>query len=285
MMNENNAILSPVLWLTLKTDFFETLRSRWYQIYLLSFVLIIGLFFQMGLSDSQIMGFMGLSRLLLTFIQVNIIILPIFVLVTTVRTLVSDRETGVWEYVLSLPISLRDYYWGKAWGRLFAMLLPLLMMIILVSLWGLASGASVPITKIAYMLLLLSSNVACFLGIALLISVVASTQEMAIGIAFSVWLMAEAFIDILLLGLLSREQVSASWIIGVALLNPLQGFRMAGIALFDPDLSSLGAVAYKITDSIGRNGLMAWAIIWPVVFGTLCAWIGFRAWQRRDLVG
>jgi hypothetical protein len=55
------------------------------------------LLFLFGITESRIMGFTGLSRLLVTYIQLSMAILPVFVLVTTVRSVAGDREAGVFE--------------------------------------------------------------------------------------------------------------------------------------------------------------------------------------------
>ncbi len=78
----------------------------------------MGLFFLSGVTDSVVMGFSGLSRLLLVFIQITIVILPIFILITTVKSISADRESNILEYMLSFPISLKEYYWGKFLGQI-----------------------------------------------------------------------------------------------------------------------------------------------------------------------
>ena len=67
-------------------------------------------------TESRVLGFIGLSRLLVTYIQLTMAILPIFVLITTVRSVAGDREAGVYEYLLSLPVSLAAWFWGKILG-------------------------------------------------------------------------------------------------------------------------------------------------------------------------
>jgi hypothetical protein len=93
-------------WLTAKLDIVESLRARWFQVYTLVFGGIVALLFLFGLTESRVLGFIGLSRLLVTYIQLTMAILPIFVLITTVRSVAGDREAGVYEYLLSLPVSL-----------------------------------------------------------------------------------------------------------------------------------------------------------------------------------
>ena len=112
------------LLLTMLSDITESLRARWFMIYTAVFGGLVALLFVYGLSESRILGFMGLSRLLTTYIQLCMAILPIFVLITTVRSVAGDREAGVFEYLLSLPISLGAWYWGKLLGRFVVIFLP-----------------------------------------------------------------------------------------------------------------------------------------------------------------
>ena len=60
------------LFLVLKTDVNEALRSKWFLVYTLIFGGIIALFFITGITESRIQGFSGLSRLLLIFIEICI---------------------------------------------------------------------------------------------------------------------------------------------------------------------------------------------------------------------
>jgi ABC-2 type transport system permease protein len=112
------------LWLTAKLDIVESLRARWFLIYSLVFGGIVALLFAFGLTESRVLGFIGLSRLLVTYIQLAMAILPIFVLVTTVRSVAGDREAGVFEYLLSLPVGLAAWFWGKFLGRYVTIFLP-----------------------------------------------------------------------------------------------------------------------------------------------------------------
>ena len=54
------------LWLTALADIVESLRARWFMVYTAIFGSIVVLLFVFGLTESRIMGFTGLSRLLIT---------------------------------------------------------------------------------------------------------------------------------------------------------------------------------------------------------------------------
>ena len=73
----------------LKLDFNATFRSRWFWVYAVLVIASMGGIFATGISDSRVAGFTGLTRPLLIFIQGCNLVLPIFVLVSTVRTFLS----------------------------------------------------------------------------------------------------------------------------------------------------------------------------------------------------
>jgi ABC-2 type transport system permease protein len=212
------------------------------------------------------------------------LIMPVFILVTTARTLVGDRDAGVWEYLLSWPFRLSSYFWGKALGRITIIAAPLLLALIALVLLGGLRGAAVPWAIVGTYAVFLVAMVVCFTGIAMLISVTASNQEFAIGLAFALWLLFEAAIDSLLLGLLVKGRLMAEVVVGLALLNPIQAFRTASIALFDPELTTLGSISFTLLDSVGKWGLMVWAIGWPLMIGVISAWLGKEIFQKRDIV-
>ncbi|MBR6952310.1 MAG: ABC transporter permease, partial [Campylobacter sp.] len=118
------------LLLIAKIDIVRSFRSKWFFIYFLIFAGLISVFFVSGVVDSRVAGFSGLTRMLLLFIQICVIILPIFILITVVRGILSDRELGNLEYLLSFPINLKDYYFGMVLGRLITAILPILLALI-----------------------------------------------------------------------------------------------------------------------------------------------------------
>ncbi|NLC28488.1 MAG: ABC transporter permease [Campylobacteraceae bacterium] len=272
------------LWLIVSVDIKESLRSRWFLLYSVVFGGMIALFFISGVTESRVQGFSGLSRLLLIFIEISIVILPIFILISTVRTIAGDRDSNVLEYLLSFPIALRDYFFGRFLGRFFTVSLPVVGALILALIWGIFRGAEVPWGIFFYYIgLVLALNIQ-FLGISFFISSAVKTQEVALGIAFFVWLTLLAFIDILLIGMLSRGVGSAELVYSIALTNPLQVFRIGAIALFDPELAVIGPAAYFILDEFGKSFFAIYAIGYPFVLGIIFGLLGYAIFKRRDLV-
>jgi ABC-2 type transport system permease protein len=271
------------LWLTAKLDIVESLRARWFLIYSLVFGGIVAMLFLFGLTESRVLGFIGLSRLLVTYIQLTMAILPIFVLITTVRSVAGDREAGVFEYLLSLPVSLSAWFWGKIVGRYLVIFLPVFAAMVAAVLIALVRGIEVPWNIFGYYTALLAAMAACFLGFGMLISAVARSTDMAQGAAFLVWLTLLLFLDLILLGVMIQEKVRPEVAVGIALVNPLQVFRTAALALFDPQLIVLGPSAYVILDTFGAAGYMAFAVAYPTALGFVAATLGYLLFRRGDL--
>ncbi len=271
------------LLLTAYTDILESLRSRWFLVYSTVFGGIVVLLFLFGLTESRIMGFTGITRMMITYIQLSMAILPIFILITTVRSVAGDREAGVFEYLLSLPISLSAWFWGKMAGRFVVVFLPVFMALVGAVVWGAIKGSDVPWIIFLYYSALLFSLSWCFLGIGMLISTLARSADVAQGAAFIVWLTLILFLDLILLGVMIRESLPPDAAVALALTNPLQVFRTAAMLLFDSQLVLLGPTAYVILDNFGRVGYMVFALAYPIFLGSLCAFIGYLMFRRSDL--
>ncbi len=271
------------LWLTAKLDIVESMRARWFAIYSLVFGGLVALLFVFGLTESRVLGFIGLSRLLVTYIQLCMAILPIFVLITTVRSVAGDREAGVFEYLLSLPVGLAAWFWGKILGRYLVIFLPVFAAMAGAVLWALVRGIEVPWGMFVYYTALLAVMGWCFLGMGMLISSLARSTDVAQGAAFMLWLTLLLFLDLILLGVMIQGQVQPEVVVGIALANPLQVFRTAALALFDPQLIVLGPSAYVILDTFGVAGYKLFALAYPAAIGALCAGAGYLFFRRGDL--
>lgn len=271
------------LWLTARLDIVESLRARWFLIYTGVFGGIVALLFLFGLTESRVLGFIGLSRLLVTYIQLTMAILPIFVLITTVRSVAGDREAGVFEYLLSLPVSLGAWFWGKILGRYIVIFAPVFLAMLAAVLIALVREIPVPWDMFGYYTALLAAMALCFLGLGMLISAIARSTDMAQGAAFMTWLVLLLFLDLILLGIMIQGRIAPEIAVGIALANPLQVFRTAALALFDPQLIVLGPSAYVILDTFGVLGYKIFALAYPSALGLAAAALGYFIFRRGDL--
>ena len=262
------------LYLIAYLDLKESIRAKWFLVYSLVFGGLIALFFIAGVTESQVMGFSGLSRLLLMYIQITIVILPIFILITTVRSISGDRDNHILEYMLSFPISLKQYYWGKVIGRFITVYIPVLFAMIIAIVYGSIKGSPIPWNIFFLYTGLLFSLSSAFV----------KSSEVALGIAFFIWIFLLAFIDIALISLMMQQRLDEQLIIFIAMINPMELFRVAAISLFDPELTVMGPVAFYILDSMSRALFLFLSIIYPLALGIFFATIGFIIFKKKDLV-
>jgi ABC-2 type transport system permease protein len=253
------------LWIVARLEIAESMRARWFPIYVLVFGGIVTLLF------------------IVTYIQICMAVLPVFVLVTTVRSVAGDREAGVFEYLLALPVGLFAWYWGRLAARFAIVFLPAFFAMLGASAWARIQEIPVPWALFTLYSAMLLALCACFLGIGMLISAFARSVDLAQGAALVVWLLLVLFLDLVLLGVLIEERAPAEAVVSIALANPLQVFRTAAMMLFDPNLVLLGPSAFVILDAFGRNGYLAWAVGYPTALGVVSAAAGFLRFRSGDL--
>jgi len=265
-------------------DFRESVRAKWFLMYFLVFGGAVVLLFVLGITESRVMGFTGLSRLLITYIQLCVAILPILILISTVRSVVGDRESNILEYFLSMPISISAYFWGKILSRFFLIFIPISTALLGAIAWGMVKDLAIPWQIGGYYSILLGTLSWCFLGLGMFISTLVKKQEWGLGLSILIWLVLLLFIDVILIGLMLQQQLLESVIVAIALLNPIMVFRTGAVLLFDPELTSLGPASYVILDNMGYQGFLAYTIIYPLSLGWIFSWLGFFRFKRGDLV-
>jgi len=265
-------------------DFRESIRARWFLIYSLVFGGAVVLLFVLGITESSVLGFTGLSRLLITYIQLCVSILPILILISTVRSVVGDKESNILEYFLSMPISLGAYFWGKMLSRFFLVFIPITSALLGAIIWGMFKDLAIPWQIAGFYSILLGALSWCFLGLGMFISTLVKKQEWGLGLSLLIWLILLLFIDVILIGVMLQHQLKESVIVAVSLLNPIMVFRAGAVLLFDPELTSMGPASYVILDFMGYKGFLAFTILYPLTLGWFFSWLGFHRFKKGDLV-
>lgn len=270
--------------LMLRLELAESLRSRWFHFYSVVLIGLMMLLILTGVSESRVLGFTGLSRLLVTYIQITMAVLPLFIIVATARSMVGDREAGNLEYMLAFPVGLGTWFWGRFVARLVLILLPVLVALAIAAVFGIMKGHEIPWRHVGLYSGLTAALATCFLGLGFLLSAISRSTEVALGASLMIWLLLVALLDLLLLSVLIRAQFVPEFVIGIALANPLQSFRTASMILFDPQLILLGPASYVILDNFGVTGYVAWALAYPTALGLGFAGIGYWWFRKSDLV-
>ena len=81
-----------------------------------------------------------------------------------------------------------------------------------------------------------------------------------------------------------QNRFEESFIIAIALANPMEIFRVAAISLFDPELTVMGPVAFYILDTFKQSTFDIFSILYPTILGILFAILGYRIFSKKDLV-
>jgi len=272
----------------IKMVFFElkdSFRARWFYIYFLIFFGMMVGFLWSGVTASEVLGFTGLTRVLVAYIEITVIILPLFILISASRSVVAEKEFFILEYILSFPVSIGQYYWGKFVGKFITILIPVYLAFLASVLWGgVVKHFVIPWNiYFIYATLLISLSIS-FLGLAFLISSLSQKQDTAIFMGFFVWLFFVLFIDVGILGLFLKFGIDINIVLAMALANPLDLFRIAAFSLFDPKLAAIGPIAWTLLGKLGNNGLLALAFIYPSLVGIIMGIVGYVYFKHGDYI-
>lgn len=269
----------------------EALRSRWMVFTAAVYALVFSGFVWLGLRESRILGFTGLSRVVLNVANAVVLAVPLVALVATTQTIVRARQSGFFELMLSQPVRRRDWFASAVLSRFVVVAGPLVVLLLLtlvagsLGLTGPAAGDPDLAPVVARSLAVTLSLAWAFLGIGFWLSAFARAPERATVFALGAWVTAAALHDFALVGLLLRFRISPGAVFGLAAINPVEAARIAILGAVDPELSVLGPVGFWLANTLGSARSVAVGVGWPLLLGTVAMWRASRRLSRTDLVG
>jgi ABC-2 type transport system permease protein len=268
-----------------RLDFAEVRRSRWLLFCLIVHAILAGTFVLVGLRESGVVGFTGMGRALMSWSHALLFLLPLLALSATGQVVNSARDDGSLELLLSNPVSRAAYFLGTSLVRVLALVLPLLVAMPLMALFGtLAFGQQVPWGFLVRGMAVSTSLLLCFVAIGLLVSVMVRNQAKALMLTILVWIAGVALIDFGLVGVMLQWELPPQAVFALAILNPVQCARLALLSAAQPELSTFGPVGFFLANRIGANGLLLLGLGWPLLLG-VTAWVwSLASFRRRDLV-
>jgi ABC-2 type transport system permease protein len=276
---------STALGAFVRLELADALRSRWLVFTGTSYLGVFGLFGWLGLRESTVLGFTGMSRVVLNAVNAIVVVLPLVALVATSQTVVRARQSGYFELFLSQPCRRRDWFCATVLARAAVLFGPLVAMLALVAvsaaLLGEPSlGALLLRTALVTLALLWS-----YIGLGLLVSSVVRSPERAVVLALLIWLVGAALHDFVLIGLLLEFHFEPHVVFVLTAANPVEAARLALLSGVDPDLTVLGPVGFWIANALGPRVALWIGIAWPFVTGTAALRLALLRLDRSDLVG
>ncbi len=271
----------------------EAIRSRWLLFTALVYTLVFSGFLWLGLRESRVLGFTGLSRVVLNVANAIVLAVPLVALVATSQTIVKARQNGFFELMLSQPVRRRDWFVSIVWSRFVIVVGPLLILLLATLIVDAATGSTSAVGAggpalpgVALRTLLVTASLAwSFLGIGFFISSRAKTPEHAMVLSLVAWILAAALHDFFLVGVLLRFRLSPPLVFGLAASNPVEAARVAILSGVDPDLSVLGPVGFWLGTTLGPKLSLLVGVLYPGLLGTITAHAAQRRLASTDLVG
>ncbi len=270
----------------LRLELADAVRSRWAWFAAVAYGLVFGAFVWLGLRESSVLGFTGLSRVVLNVSNAVVVAVPLVALVATCQAVVRARTTGHLELVLTQPCYRGEWFAALVLSRLAVLAGPLLGLLLLalpVGLW-LEPGDTALMPLIGRAAALAGSLVVCFAGIGLWLSALARTVERAMVFGLLAWLASAALHDFALLGLLLQFKVPPEVVFWLAAFNPIEAARIAVLATIDPDLTILGPVGFWVASALGPAATFAVGTLWPLCVGLVGLMLAARSVRRADAV-
>lgn len=268
-----------------RLDAREVLRSRWPIVLTVIYGALAAVLTFGAMRESNVLGFTGTGRVLLSFAHGLLLVLPLLALAATSQTLNRAREDGTLELLFGHPVSPAGYYSAVTLVRTALLVVPLAALTLLLPLltW-IAFGDPVPWAYVFRTLLVSSTLLWSFVGVGMALSAFVTHQAKAAILALLVWAAAVALVDFALIAILLQWRLHAASVFVLAALNPVQCARMALIAGQDPQLASFGPVGFFLAQKLGPNGLLALGVGWPTILGWFAWYIGLRRFRSGDLV-
>jgi ABC-2 type transport system permease protein len=270
----------------LRLEMAEAMRSRWLVFTALVYGLVFAGFVWLGLRESRVMGFTGLSRVVLNVSNAIVLAVPLVALIATSQVIVKARHSGYFELMLSQPVRRSEWFVSAVASRLVVIVGPLLVLFA-AALIGSALGAQRDAATgpiVARCLAVTVSLAWAFLGIGFWISASARTPERATVLALLAWVVASALHDFALIGALLRVRLAPEVVFALAAANPVEAARIAVLSGVDPELSVLGPVGFWLANTLGPRLTLAVGVLWPALLGTLGLLAAKRRLVSSDLV-
>lgn len=270
-------------WTIGRRELRDAVRSRWFLLYTLAFA-VLGLAVSfVSAAGTGGMGLSGFGRTTAGLINLVLLVVPLMALTAGAGSIASDRERGALAYLLAQPVGRGEVLLGKFWGLAGALAASLLLGLgacAIILAWRGSATSAASIAWLAALAFLLALGM---LSVGLLISALARKASVAIGTAIFVWLALVFVTDLALMAGAVALRLRIEELFALALLNPLQVFKMWSLHAVDANLDVLGPAGLYATEEYA--GSLAWIFagcmsVWVLVPLAL-AWLAL--WRRSPL--
>lgn len=252
----------------LKKEINDSLNNRWFMLYAAAFTGLALLLSWLSLSGggTGYSGFAGFGRTAASLVNLVLLIVPLMGLTIGAGGISGEREHGTLHYLLAQPVSRAEVLLGKYLGLAASLLGALALGFGLSGV--IIAGRGGQTDAGAYGLLVIFSFTLALgmLSLGFLIGILTRKAAMATGIALFLWLVLVFVGDLGLMGTTLAFKLPIQTLFNLALINPLQVFKMSALMSINATLDVLGPAGIYAIQTYRDN--LTWMFL-----GALFAWI------------
>lgn len=254
------------IWLIAQKELRDALRNRWFLLYTVIFGGLVLALSMLSRPDVEFTQLAEYNRTVTGLVNLVLLFVPLMALTFGASSISGERETGALKYLLAQPIDRGEVLFGKFLGLASAQLSTLLLGFgvagVILSTRGGSDGLGgyVVMTGMACLLSL------AMLSVGFLISALAHKTSTALGAALFIWLLLVFVGDLGLIGAAIVTHMPTQTTLLLAMLNPLQLFKMASIFSALSSLEVLGPAGLYASDTFG-------GMFMPLLLAGLLLWI------------
>jgi Cu-processing system permease protein len=244
----------------------DAFRNRWFLLYAVAFAALSLALAWFSVSGAGSFGVAGFGRTTAGLINLILLIVPLMGLTLGAMSLAGERERGTLVYLLAQPISGAELLLGKFVGLALALTAALVIGFgltgILMAFEGGGGDFRVYLTLLILSVLLAVAS----LSLGFLISAAVKKAATAVGLALFLWLILVYFGDLGLMGTAVVMGMDVEQLLALALVNPLQVFKIAAVLDLRENLEVLGPAGIYAFRTYG-------GALWPMLVGLLFVWV------------
>lgn len=244
----------------------DAFRNRWFLLYAIAFAALSIALAWFSVSGAGSFGVAGFGRTTAGLINLILLIVPLMGLTLGAMGLAGEREKGTLIYLLAQPVSSAELLLGKFIGLAVALTVALVIGFgltgLLMVIVGSGGDFQVYLTLLVLSILLALAS----LSVGFLISAATKKAATAVGMALFLWLVLVYFGDLGLMGTAVVMRIDVEQLLALALINPLQVFKIAAVLDLRDNLEVLGPAGIYAFRTYGGS-------LWPMLVGLLLVWV------------
>ncbi len=243
-------------------------HNRWFWLYTAVFASLALALSWMGMAGVGAYRVAGFGRTAATLVNLVVLIVPLMGLTLGAMSVAGERDRGALLYLLAQPVTPLEVLAGKFLGLGAALAGSLAVGFGLSGLVVAWRAGVVQLGSYVALVALAWGLAAVSLALGLLVSVLSRRASTAVGVALFLWLLLVFLGDLGVMGTAIVLRLRVGHLLLLALLNPLQVFKVAAILAVRGSLEVLGPAGLYAVRAYGAR-------LMPLLVLVLAAWTVF----------